>query len=647
MHVKKGSSERKVLKNNDLYFSTLNKQRLAAVFCAILMGSVFTLLPTDSEGEEPSSLAVAMKQTKKTTIVSVRNNGEAPIYSVELENPDGKIRFVKVKAWNRERIDDSTVVVKTDDKPISTGKSLIILILTDNRSSILLWNVRDSFGSILASGTVTERAKQAVEEPPKEEVALPPEEEKMRVEGEYEVIIVGAGIAGLSAGYELRDQNIKILEKNSYVGGRTVAGEYKGFTYAKGTEYLGIPEGKFASMLREIGAEPVEVPYPTDAIYYNGELHIGENEIAQLYFKHECPCTGKSKLEQYNLFLRAFLDLQRLYENEGRLDEELKRLDRTSLKDFFDSLGLDQFYYDRFDLLVRGIFGAGISEVSTLVAAPEIAYEFEGATAISNEEDVYEEEDTTSTDVYSFKRGITEVIEKLVKVLDNKIQTDSTVASVDKTNDGKLIVSYKDKEGTLHLLKAKVVIMATPAPITKNIAANVLDKEVLDRLEWFEYSPYITVNLFSDEPIFDKAFAISVFDAFFTDLYDSTWVQRHYLPGLKAEPVSITGLYIPAESYKDRSILELTDEEILKKIYADLDRIFPSASIKVKGYDIHRFDYAYPVIKPGFYENVIELNELNDGSVLLAGDYMSYPNFDIAAETGFNAAELSKKVLMN
>ncbi|MCB0847883.1 MAG: NAD(P)-binding protein, partial [Bacteroidetes bacterium] len=50
----------------------------------------------------------------------------------------------------------------------------------------------------------------------------------------YEGIIIGAGLAGLTAGHKLRHLQIAILEKENRVGGRVFVEKYENFIYELG-----------------------------------------------------------------------------------------------------------------------------------------------------------------------------------------------------------------------------------------------------------------------------------------------------------------------------------------------------------------------------------------------------------------------------
>ena len=56
------------------------------------------------------------------------------------------------RGWDREKIDQGTVIVQTDDRPIKPGEALIIMIV-DNRTSSFAWTIYDD-GSMIATEDV-------------------------------------------------------------------------------------------------------------------------------------------------------------------------------------------------------------------------------------------------------------------------------------------------------------------------------------------------------------------------------------------------------------------------------------------------------------------------------------------------------------
>ena len=59
---------------------------------------------------------------------------------------------MKARGWDRDKIDQSTVVVYASDKPIKPGKSLIILMVVDNKASFFEWIVLDTAGNMMTKG---------------------------------------------------------------------------------------------------------------------------------------------------------------------------------------------------------------------------------------------------------------------------------------------------------------------------------------------------------------------------------------------------------------------------------------------------------------------------------------------------------------
>jgi hypothetical protein len=117
-------------------------------------------LPKSAMIEEPEKkldISVTVKQKKKVTLISVKNNDELPLFGVKLKMEDGSIKFVKARGWDRDRIDQSTVMVGTDNRPITAGTSMIIILITDNQTISLEWSALSKAGNEIAKGIASTR----------------------------------------------------------------------------------------------------------------------------------------------------------------------------------------------------------------------------------------------------------------------------------------------------------------------------------------------------------------------------------------------------------------------------------------------------------------------------------------------------------
>lgn len=94
--------------------------------------------------ETSDAINVQMKQKKELILISVKNNNAEDVFEVKIKTLDGSIKFVKARGWERERVDQSTVIVSTDDEPITSERSLIIMLIADNISSLEWFAVNES-----------------------------------------------------------------------------------------------------------------------------------------------------------------------------------------------------------------------------------------------------------------------------------------------------------------------------------------------------------------------------------------------------------------------------------------------------------------------------------------------------------------------
>jgi protoporphyrinogen oxidase len=450
-----------------------------------------------------------------------------------------------------------------------------------------------------------------------------------------EIAVIGAGIAGLTAAYLLRNRKIRVLEAAPTPGGRTLAGRHGPFHYAKGTEYLGPPEGVLKALVDELGLKAVEILDPMDALFYDKKLYYGEDGLALLSIQ-------KSSLAAYNRFVAAMQAAENGYEDlpDYNLQNPLAWMDEITAADWFEKLGAADIFRERYNVAARGLFGANLKEISALSVIPEFAFDYEDTEPV---EDISDLENTSAltgypTGSFTFPGGISDVTEALAAALGAALTLNAPVQAITPDETGGYLIRYGENQ----TLKAGQVILAIPAPLALAVAKDALQPEQAGLLAQIPYAQYITCALFSDEPLFNRAFDLALPDGrFLTDLYDSTWVQRHLDPGLKNEPSYIATAYIASASFRDTALTDLSDDEILARLFADLEDVIPGIQEKVTGHDIQRFPYAYPVLVPGAYARMIRLNELNQrGGVVLAGDYLIYPTFEAAAETGGLAAKI-------
>lgn len=455
------------------------------------------------------------------------------------------------------------------------------------------------------------------------------------VEAEYDVLIVGAGIAGLTAAYYLRQQPIVVLESAPYAGGRTLSGDYHGYAYAKGTEYIGQPDGALAAIIADLKVSLKEIPVPMDARFHQGQFYWGDDGIALSHIE-QCG------LAEYNRFVQLMQRAYAAYEDLPGLDlmSNLAALDDITVREWFDRLAISETFYTAYNVTFKGLFGATIDEISALSAITEIAFDFEDQKPIEDIDDLDNTPDQQGnySAAYSCVTGLTEITSAISNHLGDRIAFQSTVTHIVRA-DEQYLVTYYDQAGTLHTLACSTLLLAVPAPVALQIAAQVLSAEQQQILQQVPYACYVTIALFSTEPIFNQAFDLAVPDGYcFTDVYDATWVQRYYTDRV-ADDAHIISVYVAPQSYSDCSILELSDDELLERVYQHLETIFPQARHQISGYDIERFRYGYPVMTPGAYKRLARLHAITSGNLLLAGDYMLYPTFEAAAESGALAAE--------
>jgi protoporphyrinogen oxidase len=462
-------------------------------------------------------------------------------------------------------------------------------------------------------------------------------------DGVYDAVVVGGGVSGLTAAYWLQDYDVLVLEKEAAAGGRVLTREWEGFQYAMGAAYMGKPDLEMSLFFSELGIEAIPVPPPADALAYQGIVYPED------YFD-----SALGSIEAFRDYVRVSEELyeyaddgieEATYEADLETLAEYEELDQISVKQWLDDEGVHPLVQRYIDVENRGLFGVSNSDMSLLFDVPEMSFnlyeegldEFDYDPRPVPDFQTFRPDAGEDSGVWTFANGMIEMVWALEEALEGRVQSGAEVSSVVVNGDDTVSVTYT-RNGQVQTVRAYAVVLAAPAPVTASIVRGGFSSNVMEALRAVSYTTYVTMAVFLRERLFRNAWNVACLDAVFTTLNDAirTQVEYDYQGG------SILGVAMPPDSADDRSLIALSDDALLERALHDIERYFPGVRDMVVGKDVHRFQYAFPVFRPGYGEILWELHadETTMGPLFLAGDYMVYPTLGGAAVSGWRAYEL-------
>ncbi|TMI84877.1 MAG: FAD-dependent oxidoreductase [Bacillati bacterium ANGP1] len=192
--------------------------------------------------------------------------------------------------------------------------------------------------------------------------------------------------------------------------------------------------------------------------------------------------------------------------------------------------------------------------------------------------------------------------------------------------------------GRVRDVSAKYVIAATPAYVTHRIVRG-LPADTADALARIPYGPFVCGAVLTGEsgPMpWDDVYAIATPGKAFNMLFNHANVLRGSGP---REPGGSLMVYGGGDL--GRRLLQMTDGQIQEAFLRDLSTILPEVKDVVREVIVHRWEHAIPYIAPGRHRLQPAL-ERSLGNVLLAGDYLGFPEMEVAAVTGLEAARTAR-----
>jgi oxygen-dependent protoporphyrinogen oxidase len=434
----------------------------------------------------------------------------------------------------------------------------------------------------------------------------------------YDSIIIGAGISGLTAAHRLKKlgRNVLLIESGDRVGGVIQSLDAEGFLIERGPNSLrGAHE--FLDLIEELGlmdelvtADPRAPAY----VYADGRLHA-------------VPMSPPSLVKTKLISNRAKLRL---------LGEPFVKRRKEPGEESIASFVRRRLGGEILDRLVEpflsGVYAGDPEKLSVQACFPKLA-EFEAVAgsivrgALRSVKQSRKHSDPSKRNLRqyrlcSFRRGLSALPQALAAAIGESLLTGARVIKISSSNPASGFEIRVEHRSEIKILDSSTLIIATPAPG----AARLLGEnapEIAALLTDIRYAPIASVPLgYRVEQVARRldGFGFLAPRGEGLRLLGSIW-NSSLLPGRAPERWVCTTNFIGGAT--DPEALGLSDEELIRIVHADLSRVL-GISGEPRRLPITRYESAIPQYNIGHAERVarIEGELRNRQGLWIAGNYL-------------------------
>ncbi len=428
------------------------------------------------------------------------------------------------------------------------------------------------------------------------------------------LVVVGAGIAGLTAAYRLKraGHNPIVFERGEKVGGRMATDVVDGFTIDYGAQFLYDNFSLLPPLIREVGLAPKFVE--------GGQtLSMLKGGRCRSFRADDLLSPLKSGILGFGAWLRFGLF------GYGRLAGQVKSLPMNDITGWtrYDDMDADTWS--------RSAFGRDVADY--VIEPQSNGFYFQHPREMSRVVPL------VTTALMFFKQGkystlvggINELPRRLEEELDVRLNTPVRSVSI---QDGGVEVAT-DQETVL----ADRVILASPAPIARAFYRDPspIEKDLLDT----SYSSTLVVA-FATKSSFQIPPAMAGLNGILMPEKERGPLVAITNERIKEETRATDGeLFLAFFSGTEGAArIDQPEDEIVAVALRDLEKYLPGLSQHLRFAKVYRWKQAAARIPVGRARKVAQYRDGVNAStrVFLAGDYMGIPYTDGSAETGWWAA---------
>ena len=411
------------------------------------------------------------------------------------------------------------------------------------------------------------------------------------------VIVVGAGIAGLTAAWRLQQAgvSVRVLERDGAPGGRMRTIDHHGFRIETGASILGRNYTGMLRLIEELGLTRQFGPANTLCAFQRG------NAVHRLR-THARADLLRTRLIGARTKAAVFRALPTFLAHRRCLDWD--SMDRNT---YLDDLSATEYAHrhltrEAIDYLIEPLFGGGIVLASPdrLAAADMLFYTAKLLVPHINS-----------------PQGVGLLTRTLARRV--PVQLDARVRCVRPEAEG-VSVTWRDADGREHTEQAEAAVVAVPAPQVPALLPGLPHADGA-YLASVPYSRALIISLATERPPAERAFALFLSQREHPSLVG---VELHHnkITGRVDDGRGLMTLH-PRQDFTDRW-WDATDDTVTEQAVAAAERVFPGIRSTVLTSHVSRQDPALVVRPPGGYAELRAFNgrrRSRDPRIQLAGDY--------------------------
>lgn len=436
------------------------------------------------------------------------------------------------------------------------------------------------------------------------------------------IAIIGAGISGLSAGYQLKKAGFKpvIFESANFVGGRMSSESVDGFIVDKAAYSIMGSYTRIKSCLREFNmGDSLEPTEATSSMFAGGrEYRLRIGSVADFLKYRLLP--AKSKMDVVKLFLYAKLLGKTL--DLGNPSGKTFALETESATDYLLS---------RYD-----------AHILEYLAYPIFCESFLG-TPENNSKPVFLSavKRLAGFEVFSPNKGMGMLPDRLMKELDVRLQSPILQVSLrDDSGSYEVHVGGKSPES----LVFDAVIVAVPANLVPTMIPE-LPADLAKHFQAIQYAPSLVAALAVDKSYPHVSMINNLSRKDFSTV-GSLVFDHHKGPGRVPSGKGLVTAILNEPA--SRASFHSPEEDVVNSVLKEVDSLFPGFSDKLLFTRVYRWEHGAVQFPPGTLRKQHAARralEAHFDDLYFAGDGLSMSGLEDSCGTGIHAANhIMKKI---